>query len=254
MSAVRAQLPLPFIAVRRGFAAPVIEAGSNGAARAWLARTPDWPQRRLAIWGPVGCGKSRLLADWAAREGARLLSGPALRFELPSCGLAIDDADRAPPLAMLHMLNAALEAGYAMLLAAPMPPARWGNQQHGMANLPDLTSRLRAITAVAIEAPEDEMLRALLARLLAERQLRPAEATLDWLLIRLPRTHAAIAEAVERLDRAGQALGAAISPALARQALPDLLADVPDAPELSAEYDDFASLSPSPSPVPGGLL
>ena len=260
-----AQLALPFIPVRRACAAPVIEAASNDAARAWLARTAAWPQRRLALWGPAGCGKSRLLDHWATREGARLVAGPALRFEPPSRGLAIDDADRAPPLALLHMLNAALEAGHPVLLAAPVPPARWGNQQHGMANLPDfanlpdLTSRLRAITAVAIEAPEDEMLRALLARLLAERQLRPAEVTLAWLLARLPRTHAAIAEAVERLDRAGQAMGAAISPALARQVLPDLLADLPDASEPSpgdppADDDDFASLLLAPSPVPGGLL
>ena len=248
MSAALAQLPLPFIAVRRAFADPIIEAASNDAARAWLARTPDWPQRRLAVWGPAGCGKSRLLAHWAAREGGRLVSGPALRFEPPWCGLAIDDADRAPPVALLHMLNAALEAGHPVLLAAPVPPARWGNQ------LPDLTSRLRAITAVAIEAPEDALLRALLARLLAERQLRPAEATLAWLLARLPRTHAAIAEAVERLDRAGQAMGAAISPALARQILPDLLADLPDAPDPPADDDDFALLPPAPSPAHGGFL
>ena len=245
MSAALAQLPLPFTPVRRAFAAPVIAAASNEAARMWLARTPPWPQRRLALWGPAASGKSRLLAHWAAGEGARQLAGPALRFAPPSCGLAIDDADRAPPLALLHMLNAAQEAGHPVLLAAPEPPARWA------VDLPDLTSRLRAMTAVAIEAPEDTLLHALLARLLAERQLRPSEATLAWLLARLPRTHAAIAEAVERLDGAGQALGTAISPALARLILPDLLADMPESP---AEDDDFASFAPPPSPVPGGLL
>lgn len=251
MSAALAQLPLPFTPVRRGFAAPVIAAASNEAARMWLARTPSWPQHRLALWGPAGCGKSRLLGHWAAGAGALLVPGAALRFEPPSRGLAIDDAHLAPPLALLHMLNAAQEAGHPVLLAAPEPPARWPPGLPDLANLPDLTSRLRAITAVEIEAPEDDLLHALLARLLAERQLRPTEATLAWLLARLPRTHEALAGAVERLDRAGQALGAAITPALARLVLPDLLADVP---ELSAEDDDFASLPSVPSPVPGGLL
>ncbi len=53
-----------------------------------------------------------------------------------------------------------------VLLAARAPPARW---QFGLA---DLASRLRAITAVEIGPPEDTLLRILLARLLAERQLR----------------------------------------------------------------------------------
>lgn len=248
MSAALAQLPLPFIPVRRIFAAPVIAAASNDAARVWLACTPDWPQRRLAIWGPAASGKSRLLAHWARGEDALLIPGAALRFTPPSRALAIDDAHLAPPLALLHMLNAAQEAGHPVLLAAPMSPARWPVE------LPDLASRLRAITAVEIAAPEDTLLHALLARLLAERQLRPSEPTLAWLLARLPRTHLAIADAVERLDRAAQALGIAITPALARLVLPDMLADLPDAPDACAEDDDFASSPGAPSPVPGGLL
>ena len=70
--------------------------------------------------------------------------------------------------ALLHLLNAAGEAGLPILLAAPAPPSRWP------VRLPDLASRLRAITAVEIGPPEDALLRTLLARLLAERQLASA--------------------------------------------------------------------------------
>lgn len=238
------QLPLPFAPVRRAFAAPVIPAGSNAEARAWLARTAFWPQRRLALWGPPGSGKTRLLADWAGREGGDLIDGARLRFVPPRGPLAIDHAGDAPAEALLHTLNAALEAGQAVLLAAEAPPSRWP------VALPDLASRLRAITSVAIEAPEDALLHALLARLLAERQLRPSDATLAWLLARLPRTHAAIAEAVERLDRAAQALGAPIAPALARLALADLLADLPDPAPTEPDGEGCAA----PSPPDAGLL
>ena len=168
------------------------------------------------------------------------MQGAALRFPAPAGPLAIDDADGADAHALLHVLNAAHEAGHPVLLAAATPPARWPTA------LPDLASRLRAITAVAIEAPEDELLHALLARLMAERQLRPAEPTIAWLLARLPRTHAAIADAVACLDEAAQALGAAITPALARQVLPGLIAD-PD--------EDTQPLSvAAASPTAGGLL
>lgn len=247
MSAALAQLALPFAPVRRA-AAPLIPAASNAAARAWLARTGSWPQGRLALWGPPGCGKSRLLAEWAAGVGATIVHGPELRFAPPTGKLAIDAAACAPPRALLHVLNAAQEAGHAVLLAAAAAPARWN------VALPDLASRLRAITAVGIDAPEDDLLHALLARLLAERQLRVAEPTLAWLLARLPRTHAAIASAVARLDDAAQVLGTAIAPALARQVLPDLLADLPEEAEPAPANEDFAADGPSGSPPARDLL
>ncbi len=117
-----------------------------------------------------------------------------------------------------------------MLLAARTPPARWNT------NLPDLASRLRAITAVEIGPPEDTLLRALLARLLADRQLRPAPAVHDWLLNRLPRSAAAVRDAVARLDAASLDQHRAISVLLAREVLADLLAP-----------DEFSGTDEAPS-------
>ena len=111
--------------------------------------------------------------------------------ELPAAGVALDDADAvADERALLHLLNAAGEAGVPVLLAARLPPSRWS------ARLPDLASRLRAITAVEIGPPEDTLLRTLLARLLADRQLRLPESVQEWLLRRLPRSAAALRDAV----------------------------------------------------------
>ncbi len=155
-----AQLPLPFIH-RPAFATDFLEAPSNSAALAWLARTEDWPDGRLAVWGEAGCGKSHLLHLWASRSGARYFSGPSLPAEAPVTGLAIDDSDLlADETVLLHTLNAALEARVPVLLAARLPPARWQTR------LADLASRLRAVTAVEIAQAEDSLLRALFARLL----------------------------------------------------------------------------------------
>ncbi|MDA8249733.1 MAG: chromosomal replication initiator DnaA, partial [Rhodospirillales bacterium] len=160
------QLALPFSHAPL-YAVDFLQMPSNAAALAWLARPADWPQRRLALWGEGGCGKTHLLHLWAGREAAALLAGPALprREAAPAQPLAIDDADAAPERALLHLLNAAAESGLAVLLAGRTPPARWP------VALPDLASRLRATAAVEIRPAEDELLRALLARLLAERQI-----------------------------------------------------------------------------------
>jgi chromosomal replication initiation ATPase DnaA len=207
------QLPLPFPHQPSYAAADFLAAPSNEAARAWLDRTADWPDHRLALWGAQGCGKTHLLRLWAGRRGARVVAGPELRGlpDLPPPGgAAIDDADAlADEPALLHLMNAAREAGLPMLLAARTPPARWA------VRLPDLGSRLRAVTSVEILAAEEPLLRALLLRLLSDRQLGVQPELQNWLLLRLPRSAAALREAVARLDHAALAAGGGVTRTIA---------------------------------------
>jgi chromosomal replication initiation ATPase DnaA len=227
------QLPLPF-SHQPHFAAIDFFAGpSNAAALAWLADSAAWPQLRLALWGAEGCGKTHLLHVWAARTGAGLLAGAGLAGDpvSPERPLAIDDADIAREQPLLHLLNAAAEAGQPVLLAGRAPPAHWP------AALPDLASRLRAITAVEIGAADDGLLRALLARLLAERQLAVPEPVQEWLRLRLPRTAAAYRVLAARLDRAALTAGRRVTLALAKSTLAGLTGPASEAAETR---DNFA--------------
>jgi chromosomal replication initiation ATPase DnaA len=215
------QLTLPIFRGPRFAEADFRPAPSNAEACAWLRRTEAWPNHRLALWGEAGRGKSHLLHMWAGRTGAEICRGPDLSGlpAPPTAGVALDDADAIPDeAALLHLLNAAGEAGLPVLLAARSPPARWP------VHLPDLASRLRAITAVEIGPPEDDLLRSLLARLLADRQLRLPETVQDWLVRRLPRSAAALGDAVERLDKAALDRHRNITARFAAEVLQDILA------------------------------
>ncbi len=228
----------PSLALFRGprFAADDFrEAPSNAEARAWLNRTTDWPGGRLALWGEAGCGKTHLLHIWATRVGATLWRGSAVQGlpELPQHGIALDDADAAQDeTALLHLLNAAAEAGLPVLLAGRDPPARWP------VRLPDLSSRLRAITAVQIAPAEDSLLRALLPRLLADRLIKLQEPVLRWLLEHLPRTTARLGDAVARLDAISMEHHRDITVPMAREVLADLMA---------ADVDEISGTVPPPS-------
>jgi chromosomal replication initiation ATPase DnaA len=203
------QLPLPFPHQPAYAAADFLAAPSNEAALTWLERTEDWPDHRLALWGEAGCGKTHLLRLWAGRRGATVLAGAdllGLPAVPPAGGVALDDADAmAEEPTLLHLLNAAREARVPVLLAARTPPARWP------VRLADLGSRLRAVTVVEIMPPEESLLRALLLRLLADRQLAVTASLQEWLLLRLPRSPAALREAVARLDQAALAAGGAVT-------------------------------------------
>ncbi|HKM61774.1 MAG TPA: chromosomal replication initiator DnaA [Acidisphaera sp.] len=250
MPGPRGQLGLPFVHTPAYGDADFLAAASNEVARRWLAS--DWPDGRLALWGPEGVGKTHLLTIEARRRGVAVVAGPDLLPPAapPEASCVIDDANAAPETALLHWLNAAREAGQLVLLAARQAPARWP------VRLPDLASRLRAIHAVEILPPGDELLHALLARLLAQRGLKVNEAVQDWLLLRLPRSAAAMREAAARLDRAQLAAAGPVTRAFAATALGDLLADPDDVdagrPDLPwpDQHDDSAKPAADASSAP----
>jgi len=211
------QLPLPLPFATSHDPADLLEDESNRAALAWLRRPEDWPGGRLALFGPAATGKTHMLRGMAAERGWPVLEGPMLRGlpEVPpGPGLAVDDADcAAEERALLHLLNLCAERRQPVLLAGREAPARWP------VALPDLRSRLRAMTAVAVQPPGDSLLAALLQKHFADRQLRVDPGLQAWLLSRLPREAAAVAEAAARLDRAALATGGRLTRALTRAAL-----------------------------------
>ncbi len=196
-------------------------APSNAAAREWLARPEAWSNGRLVLWGEAGCGKTHLLHIWAQARGGPVMEGGRLRGLMrPQAPLAVDDAELVPePADLLHLLNAAAEEGFPVLLASRQPPARMGYK------LADLTSRLRGSASVEIRAPEDELLEALLTRLAAVRQLSLPIQVRNTLLLHLPRAAVFYREAVARLDRMAMDQGARITRAMAVSMLAQLLTE-----------------------------
>lgn len=210
------QFALPFPLPVSCDRADLLEDASNAEALAFLDRPETWPGGRLALFGPEGVGKTHMGRAFAAARGWRWLEGPSLRALVPPAagGTVLDDADAVvQERALLHLLNLCAERREGLLLLGREAPARW------RVGLPDLASRLRATAAVGIGRPGDALLGALLAKFFADRQLRVAAEVQAWLLARLPREAAALAEAAARLDRAALAAGQPVSRALARAAL-----------------------------------
>jgi chromosomal replication initiation ATPase DnaA len=192
---------------------------SNAAALDTLDRWPDWPARTLVLAGPAGSGKSHLAAIWAARAGARILPAAALDEAvvpeaLAAGALVLEDVKPGvDEVALFHLLNLARDAGTFLLLTAQAPPAGW------TLRLADLHSRLRAMPVLQLSPPDDALLRAVLVKLFADRQLAVDEGLLVYLERRIERSLAAARAVVAALDREGLRQKRPINRALAVELL-----------------------------------
>lgn len=218
------QLPFDFSHDPDYGAGAFIEAACNRAALAWIRRWPDWPGPGLAIHGPAGCGKTHLGAIWQVMANAVAIAPSVLvPSQIPvllgSARAALIDGagetslDAAGERAFVHLYNLLAERGGHLLLLGRTPPARWPIA------LADLRSRLAALPAVRIDAPDDELLRAILVKLFADRQLDASPDAIAYLLPRMPRSFAAARSLVAELDRRALAAGRRVSTALARETL-----------------------------------
>lgn len=215
-----AQLPLD-LGVRPAYGLEAfIVAESNRAAVAWIDAWPAWPSHGLALSGPPGSGKTHLCQVWRQRTGARLIGAPRLGAGTPpelvgdAPALLLDDvAAPVPERPLLHLLNHLAEQGRFVLIAGREPPARWN------VALPDLASRLAALPQVAIGAPDDALLAAVMAKLFRDRQLPVGGEVVDYLLPRMERSLSAAQALVAALDRAALAGRRPITVALARTVL-----------------------------------
>ncbi|MBN9075449.1 MAG: hypothetical protein BGN87_16965 [Rhizobiales bacterium 65-79] len=174
---------------------------ANAAAVSVIDRWPDWPSAAIVLAGPAGSGKSHLAAIWREWSEARSLRPDELgrAADAPVAGpLLIDGIGEAPfdEAALFHLINAVRESGTHLLLTSRRFPLAWG------VRLPDLVSRLKAVTTVEVHEPDDALLEGVIAKLFADRQVEVEPHVVSYLARRIERSVARAIDIVDRLDRA----------------------------------------------------
>ncbi|MGH6684424.1 MAG: chromosomal replication initiator DnaA [Pseudolabrys sp.] len=198
---------------------------SNAAALTLIDRWPDWPDRIVALIGPEGSGKSHLAAIWAETAGARILAANLLTTVDPPSALAtgalvVEDLepDGLDERALFHLINLAREEGAHVLLTARMAVTGFSLE------IRDLASRLRALPSVALAAPDDALLRSLIVKLAADRQLAVDEALVNYLANRIERSFAGVRAAVALIDQEAMRQHRPVTRALAAEIFRDQIA------------------------------
>ena len=192
----------------------------NAAALTLIESWPDWPANAVALIGPEGSGKSHLASIWANASGARTMSGRALGesdllASLATGALVVEETVAADERSLFHLINLAREEESFLLLTARTAPTSWSIA------IPDLASRLRALPVVTLQSPDDAMLRGVIIKLAADRQLSLDDSVVRYLLSHVERSFAAARAAVIALDNEALRQGRPASRALAAELFRD---------------------------------
>lgn len=183
-------------------------APSNAIALSMIDAWRNWPLNKLILTGPEGSGKTHLTHVWAAESGAQIVQATTLGnatvdtlFDGP---LAVEDVDQIAQdldrqTALFHLHNALQAAGHPLLMTGVAPPNLW------RLSLPDLQSRVDAAGHAALDAPDDSLLGAVLAKLFSDRQLTPRPDVIPYLVTHMERSFAAARQIVADLDAASLA-------------------------------------------------
>lgn len=153
---------------------------SNARAAHTLEHWAAWPVMAAVLTGPRKSGRSLLARIFAAKSG----------------GAIVDDAESVAETQIFHAWNRAQAERRPLVIVADALPPAWA------VSLPDLRSRLAASPHAAIDAPDDALVRDLLAHMFDRRGLDARPDLIDWLATRIERSHVAIERTVDALDQA----------------------------------------------------
>ena len=138
-----------------------------------------WPVKATMLTGPRRSGRSLLARAFIERVHGRLF----------------DRAERHSEAELFHAWNAAQDDGRPLVMIVDEIPPIWE------VALPDLRTRL-AITPIArIEQPDDDLFRAIIRLLFADRGLHIPEDALKFISERVERSYLMAERVVEAIDR-----------------------------------------------------
>lgn len=193
---------------------------SNAGAVEMVDRWPDWGHPALIVAGPGRSGKSHLVHVWQLKTGAAVieadrLAETSIQTAEAAPALAIENIDRGigDERILFHLLNLARERQRSILLTARKLP---GEIEIA---LPDLRSRLRAAPLVTIAPPDEALLKAVLVKLFADRQLAIEPHVVNHIALHIDRSMAAAEQVVAEADRLALALGRRVTRVVASEAL-----------------------------------
>jgi chromosomal replication initiation ATPase DnaA len=195
---------------------------ANQSAVSLIEDWINWPSRKLILVGSEGSGKTHLGHLWASKVGATIINAKTLMDEqinilskTPVLVENINEVQRNQPveIVLFHLHNLLYSEGHSLLMTSQILPGRLDFF------LKDLQSRVEASAIARLHPVDDVLLRAILIKMFADRQIYFSDKLLAYVLPRVERSYTAVKLFVEEVDSKAMAESRVIGKRLVRDIL-----------------------------------
>ena len=172
---------------------------------------PDWNNKISFIYGPKNCGKSLISELWIKKSGGIKINNNFFkeveftqnikRLEKNRCWI-LEDIDLLLKLGVknieekiLNILNILINKGDYMLITSKKSPSNLKN------DLVDLSSRLKATIVVEVKEPDEDLIKELIKKELALKQIIISEKSINFLINRIERSYSSVNRIVNLIDK-----------------------------------------------------
>lgn len=180
-----------------------IVSASNEEAARFLDFWPNPKSGTVLLWGEAGAGKTHLVHRWLARTHGMLLENSMIGkisseqlWQKDTPAVLENIETLKDETALFHLLRYVETANKNLLITAGMPAKELPF------GLPDLTSRLCALPAMNIKAPDHELLHIFIVKCFSDRQLSVSEEVIQYLLMRTERSFVSINNTINTIEKA----------------------------------------------------
>lgn len=220
------QLPLDLSHSVSHLREDLIESEANRTAVAMVDSWPNWPGNVVVLAGPVGSGKTHIASTWSEMSDALTLRANEFASQQDDLIKKVGEGNNVlledlvegfqEEQGLFHLINSVKSAGSYCLITSRYWPKEWNIK------LPDLRSRLMAAQLVELSEPDDNLLRQVMVKLFADRQISVEAHVIDYCVLRMERSLESAARLVSLIDAKALAERKTITRKIAALALDEL--------------------------------
>ncbi len=192
---------------------------NNFTAYKLVESCPNWPDKRINIYGPKGCGKTHLANILKKKIDSLLIQASDLNdlvldnLKEKKCLIIDNYKNNIEEKLMYSTLNQISQTDSYILINSLKPIKKIE------VKLNDLKSRFDSFVQLGIDLPTDDLLRVILTKSFSDKQIKVNIKLLDYILKNIDRTYENVFKFIKDIDAASLSAGKSININLIKKVL-----------------------------------
>tara|TARA_Y100001970_G_C14092985_1_gene781064 strand:- start:501 stop:1154 length:654 start_codon:yes stop_codon:yes gene_type:complete len=192
---------------------------NNFEAYKLIENWPNWPSKKINIFGPKGCGKTHLSnilkkkIDLLYINASEVTEKTLLDLKFVKCLIIDNYKNNINEELFYSLLNQSNQLNQYILVNSIKPI------KNARIKLIDLKSRLDSFTNLGITLPTDDLLRVILTKSFSDKQIEVNVKVLEYILKNIERSYEVIFGVIKKIDKESLSTGKSININLIKKVL-----------------------------------